>query len=60
MLAGTLEHARDMILESVPLHRLGKPSDLAGIALLLAAPTGSYITGAVIPVDGGLLVKASL
>ena len=38
---------------AVPLGRLGKPDEIKGIALLLASPAGSFITGAVIPVDGG-------
>ena len=33
---------------------LGQPSDMAGTAIFLASPAASYITGAVIPVDGGL------
>ena len=38
---------------SVPLGRTGQPSDLAGVAIMLASRAGAYITGAVIPVDGG-------
>jgi NAD(P)-dependent dehydrogenase (short-subunit alcohol dehydrogenase family) len=38
----------------VPLKRLGKIEDIARMAMLLASDWGSYITGAVIPVDGGL------
>jgi NAD(P)-dependent dehydrogenase (short-subunit alcohol dehydrogenase family) len=39
------------------LGRWGQPRDLAGPALLLASEAGSYITGAVLVVDGGMLVK---
>lgn len=42
------------ILGQVPLGRLGQPADVAGAALFLAGPHAAYITGAVIPVDGGL------
>lgn len=41
----------------VPLKRVGQPSDLAGIALLLCSEAGSYITGQTIYVDGGLSVR---
>ena len=36
-----------------PLRRLGQPEDIAGAALLLAAPAGAFITGTMIVVDGG-------
>jgi NAD(P)-dependent dehydrogenase (short-subunit alcohol dehydrogenase family) len=42
------------VLARIPLGRLGKPEDCAGIALLLCSPEGSYINGAEIAVDGGL------
>ena len=38
---------------SVPLGRLGLPDEIKGLALLLASPAGSFITGTVIPIDGG-------
>jgi NAD(P)-dependent dehydrogenase (short-subunit alcohol dehydrogenase family) len=40
--------------ERVPLKRLGRTEDIARMAMLLASDWGSYVTGAVIPVDGGL------
>jgi NAD(P)-dependent dehydrogenase (short-subunit alcohol dehydrogenase family) len=38
---------------SVPLKRLAQPDEIKGLALLLASPAGSFITGTVIPIDGG-------
>lgn len=44
----------DAMAQRVPLKRLGSIDDIARMALFLASDWGSYITGAVIPVDGGL------
>jgi NAD(P)-dependent dehydrogenase (short-subunit alcohol dehydrogenase family) len=52
-LAPTEATVRDMT-ERVPLKRMGRIEDVARMALFLASDWGSYITGAVIPVDGGL------
>ena len=43
--------------ERVPLKRLGRIEDIARMAMLLASDWGSYITGAIIPVDGGLALS---
>jgi glucose 1-dehydrogenase len=43
------------LLDNIPLHRMGKPSDVAGVAAFLASSDADYITGATIVVDGGLL-----
>ncbi|MFT4747225.1 MAG: NAD(P)-dependent dehydrogenase (short-subunit alcohol dehydrogenase family) [Congregibacter sp.] len=40
-------------LQSIPLRRWGEPSDIAGVAIMLASQAGAFITGQVIPVDGG-------
>ena len=39
--------------DMVPLGRVAETSEIKGLALLLASPAGSYITGTVIPIDGG-------
>jgi NAD(P)-dependent dehydrogenase (short-subunit alcohol dehydrogenase family) len=54
MMAVTLERFRDVIVESCPLRRIGEPEDMAGVAIYLASRAGAYVTGAVIPVDGGI------
>ena len=54
MMAATLEAFGDSIVASCPLRRIGEPDDMAGIAIFLASRAGAYVTGAVIPVDGGL------
>ena len=54
MMRATLEAAGDEIAASSPLGRIGRPSDMAGVTLFLSGRAGSYVTGAVIPVDGGI------
>jgi NAD(P)-dependent dehydrogenase (short-subunit alcohol dehydrogenase family) len=59
MMAETLRTFGDAIRASVPLGRIGEPEDMAGIALFLASRAGAYLTGTVIPVDGGITVRPS-
>lgn len=44
---------KDMTRDSVPLKRLGHPHDVGKAALMLASDLGAYISGVVLPVDGG-------
>ena len=46
--------ARESRLASIPLGRFGKPDDIAGLAVFLASDESSWMTGTVIPVDGGV------
>jgi NAD(P)-dependent dehydrogenase (short-subunit alcohol dehydrogenase family) len=54
MMRVTIERFRDNIVSSNPLGRIGRPDDMAGVAIFLASRAGSYVTGATIPVDGGI------
>jgi NAD(P)-dependent dehydrogenase (short-subunit alcohol dehydrogenase family) len=54
MMAQTLRSFGKLIVESCPLKRIGEPEDMAGVAIYLASRAGAYVTGAVIPVDGGI------
>ncbi len=45
---------RDALVQRIPLQRAGSPAEIAGVVAFLASDDAAYITGAVIPVDGGL------
>ena len=54
MMRGTLDRVGEAkVLEKVPLQRLTGPDDMAGTAIYLASKAASYVTGAIVPVDGG-------
>jgi NAD(P)-dependent dehydrogenase (short-subunit alcohol dehydrogenase family) len=54
MMAATLEAFGEQIAATAPLRRIGRPDDMAGAAIFLSSRAGAYLTGAVIPVDGGI------
>ena len=56
MTAGMPEKVVDMMGEKVPLKRWGQPEDVANAYTFLASDEASYITGAVLNVDGGVVV----
>ncbi len=45
-------------LQAIPMHRWGDAEDIAGVAVMLASRAGGFITGQVIPVDGGTTLIA--
>lgn len=56
MMAFVLDNpeTREAVEQSVPLGRIGRPDDAAGLTLFLSSRAGSYLTGTVIPLDGGI------
>lgn len=60
MMAFTLEDEkmREMVAKTVPAGRIGKSEDIAGALLFLCGTGGSYTTGAIIPLDGGIATVA--
>lgn len=58
MMADTLDQFGEAIAASAPLRRIGRDDDMAGVAVFLASRAGAYLTGTVIPVDGGIATTA--
>ena len=54
MTAALPDARRQEIIAQVPLQRMAQPDEVAGVVTWLASDAAAYITGAVIPVDGGL------
>ena len=48
---------RDAMLMQIPIPKMGEEDDIKGLAVFLASKASDYVTGAIIPVDGGMLAK---
>ena len=51
----TPDQARELTVREIPLGRLGAPEELARVLVFLGSEMSSYVTGALVPVDGGIL-----
>ena len=51
----TVEEIQRRAIERIPLGRYGDPIELGRLAAFLLSPAGSYVTGAIVPVDGGMI-----
>ena len=56
ILAGDDNEKRKERLKRIPMGRLGTPDDIAGVASFLCSPDSSYMTGAILHVNGGLFL----
>jgi 3-oxoacyl-[acyl-carrier protein] reductase len=54
MTAKISPEAREALLKQIPLGNLGQPDDVANAVMFLSSPAARYITGQVLPVDGGM------
>lgn len=54
MMRATLEAAGDGMAKMMPLKRIGRPEDMAGPAIFLCSRAASFMTGTIVPVDGGI------
>ena len=57
MTAFMFEAGEEVVAQGVPMGRVGRPDDVAGTAIYLCSRAGAYLTGAVIPVDGGVSTR---
>jgi 3-oxoacyl-[acyl-carrier protein] reductase len=50
------EKAREAVLGTIPMKRMGQPEDVANAVLFLVSENASYITGQIVNVDGGMVM----
>lgn len=51
------DHGEDNVAQFIPMKRAGRPEDIAGTAIYLSSRAGAFLTGAIIPVDGGVATR---
>jgi gluconate 5-dehydrogenase len=51
------KHVKEAMIREIPLGRSAGEEDIKGVAVFLASPASNYLTGAIVPVDGGLTAK---
>jgi acetoacetyl-CoA reductase len=51
------EDVREAIIAGVPMKRMGRPEEIASVVAFLVSDDNRYITGANIPVNGGLFIR---
>lgn len=56
--ATTTDEQKEVVGSTVPLGRVGNPDDIAAATLYLCGPGGSYVTGAILPIDGGIHIMS--
>jgi NAD(P)-dependent dehydrogenase (short-subunit alcohol dehydrogenase family) len=60
MMAETLRTFGEVIKSNVPRGRIGEPEDIAGTCIFLSSRAGAFVTGTILPLEGGLLSAARL
>ena len=53
------EAGEALAAKAVPMHRVGRPADIAGTVLYLTGRAGAFTTGAIVPLDGGMSIAAA-
>eukprot|EP01097_Dermamoeba_algensis_P004531 TRINITY_DN2944_c0_g1_i1.p1 TRINITY_DN2944_c0_g1~~TRINITY_DN2944_c0_g1_i1.p1 ORF type:complete len:274 (-),score=54.10 TRINITY_DN2944_c0_g1_i1:74-793(-) len=57
MMAYVLDKFQKHLEADIPMGRIGEPEDIVGLTIFLCSRAGNYVTGAIIPLEGGILIK---